>query len=776
MVPSPLVSLPGSITPPRRRLSTDGFATPRAESHFGGRCATSGSCTPHIFHREEWQREGRLPLHPSVCSRSWLRPPHLARRASRGHVVSQRHSLSGCWSEDPKGNQLHRAVKQHGIPGEPVHHAVQRTAKCDPLLLGSCQLPATGVKHAPQTHAPLQTQASQLTQVASVVPAPQAPSPQATAAPPPVQTSQAALAPEPTQGPHPAQTPRPSQAPTPMAGPLVAKTLLAHRGVVSAPGCSLALVAPSPHLKCVERGTSPSRLSETPRGGPLHPAQLTPTLSHRGKSPGCESQATGEHFRRVGHHPRSSLLGVSPGRRSTPSCRATSPSNGTPQPTPPEEAPSRRGSPLFTARLRTMDRADSVSTPMSMSARVPGEGPMLRRSLRQQGSPTPGSKKVGFPGAASTPPTFGWRSMAGAPQSAQGTPQLIARPQATDVAGSASTRCASPGSERTVTLPVSVSEGGREGLRHAPSQQGTSTPTGMGPGTASVASTPPMFGGRSAPGLPPLPGKAENNPGLRRSWMLSRRTSTLQQSRPEPRASSPKPQTESREKTKEHKQKSASRRASAPATTGATGYRRPSWQSDFAVRDQSCILCLGDSLTQGFMGGDSLALCPYSDRLLQRLGEVGHAPVVTNAGVTGEETKKIAERLPGLLHHGHKYDLVLILAGTNDLMSQAPAGAVVNSVKMLHQRAFDAGCRTVLMTIPEFFLANNPASRTTNENRLAANEALRMFASENRHRVILVDIAEYIINDAEHSQFWSSDGVHLSQKGYEMLGDLLAAS
>ena len=79
-----------------------------------------------------------------------------------------------------------------------------------------------------------------------------------------------------------------------------------------------------------------------------------------------------------------------------------------------------------------------------------------------------------------------------------------------------------------------------------------------------------------------------------------------------------------------------------------------------ALCDCSAILCLGDSLTAGYVDGIAPDV-PYTDRLAQRLRKMGGSPVITNAGISGEKSSQMTLRLAGLLHQGLKYDAVVIM-------------------------------------------------------------------------------------------------------------------
>lgn len=174
---------------------------------------------------------------------------------------------------------------------------------------------------------------------------------------------------------------------------------------------------------------------------------------------------------------------------------------------------------------------------------------------------------------------------------------------------------------------------------------------------------------------------------------------------------------------------------------------------------------------------------PYSDRLAQRLIDMGSAAVVTNAGVSGELAKFMPARLPPLLNrkkaalkseNSCPFDLVLILAGTNDLPSCTPH-KLIEHITNLHRIAHRAGARTGLLTIPMLdFETPAKSALDIDADRLAVNAALKKFVNNNRSRTFLIDLAEQIPQDEANREFWEPDGVHFSAKGYEAIGDMIA--
>ena len=124
------------------------------------------------------------------------------------------------------------------------------------------------------------------------------------------------------------------------------------------------------------------------------------------------------------------------------------------------------------------------------------------------------------------------------------------------------------------------------------------------------------------------------------------------------------------------------------------------------------ILAFGDSLTAGYHK-QGTAFAPWAPLLCRLLG----AAVCDHVGFSGFTTGQLVESMdmkaatdvvprawPGLRHKlrtAGPYDVVLILAGTNDLADQVTPAQLVRNLSVLHEAAHAAGARTVCMSIPD---------------------------------------------------------------------------
>lgn len=196
------------------------------------------------------------------------------------------------------------------------------------------------------------------------------------------------------------------------------------------------------------------------------------------------------------------------------------------------------------------------------------------------------------------------------------------------------------------------------------------------------------------------------------------------------------------------------------------------------------ILAFGDSLTAGYhMMGQRFA--PWAPVLKSMLG----VAAVDHIGLSGFTTQQMLDAAddattydvvpmewPGYHTQLRKarYDLVLIMGGTNDLADKVPTAVIVRNLEALHRAAHAAGARTVAMTIPESGSAMHVP--WLGDARRRANEAIQAWASaEPPDRTLFVDAAAFVpYNEGGSPHMWENDGLHMSAHGYEAFGRALA--
>lgn len=201
------------------------------------------------------------------------------------------------------------------------------------------------------------------------------------------------------------------------------------------------------------------------------------------------------------------------------------------------------------------------------------------------------------------------------------------------------------------------------------------------------------------------------------------------------------------------------------------------------------ILCFGDSLTFGLTNS---VPHPYSEKLQEylRFNEGKHRHVeLYNAGRAGEKVQQeMPLRLTNILQGSTgKYNWVIILGGTNDLMSmqsiwepsqsQKDELAIFNAIVQLHKVSHRAGAKTVAMTIPALQCEKSGATSgrfglsTIMEVRLKVNERIRKLAANSAGKVVLADLDKQML--LPRNQLLCSDGIHLTPSAYDRMAAII---
>lgn len=197
------------------------------------------------------------------------------------------------------------------------------------------------------------------------------------------------------------------------------------------------------------------------------------------------------------------------------------------------------------------------------------------------------------------------------------------------------------------------------------------------------------------------------------------------------------------------------------STTSTTTSRRP-----------YRIFAFGDSLTAGLVRsygqeGGSTRFYPYADALRDTLESLLDDPddevIVEHMGKSGWKTAELYEILPEDL----PYDVMIILAGTNDLGTELSAESIVSNLKDLHEAALRRGVwRTMALAIPSS--AYQERIESAREKAKSINNSLKEW---NNPRISFVPFPfPFDYKDKR----WSQDGLHLTKEGYKVLGIYLA--
>lgn len=194
------------------------------------------------------------------------------------------------------------------------------------------------------------------------------------------------------------------------------------------------------------------------------------------------------------------------------------------------------------------------------------------------------------------------------------------------------------------------------------------------------------------------------------------------------------------------------------------------------------ILCYGDSMTVGYCHGGSV-FEPYACAMANRLGFSGIASEITVCGLSGRRADEMVaaassalvdnlgfsgKGLVRTLREDGPFDLVLVMAGTNDMGGGSSPGSIIESLQCLHCACHELGVPTVALAPP-------PApgrGMAWEMMRQPIVDALRQMSMQMPRMLACVDPATLV--PATWSGCWDPDGLHFSVAGSIALGQGLA--
>lgn len=217
----------------------------------------------------------------------------------------------------------------------------------------------------------------------------------------------------------------------------------------------------------------------------------------------------------------------------------------------------------------------------------------------------------------------------------------------------------------------------------------------------------------------------------------------------------------------------APRRSSAPLT-------RQVVEEVEAYCDEADIVCFGDSITAGYHSGGKY-FEPYGKTLSSYMMKLGCRATVRVNGLCGMTARDMAAKMShpaipdvtGTIRKGlnvlldGKPDLVILMAGTNDLGMGMSPQAILSDICTLHRACHARGIRTV--AVAPSTVAHGPS--TFGRQQLATN--LQKWARATPYVVAYCDMMD-IIPHTGPSPLWDVDGLHLSASGSKALGKCLA--
>ena len=189
------------------------------------------------------------------------------------------------------------------------------------------------------------------------------------------------------------------------------------------------------------------------------------------------------------------------------------------------------------------------------------------------------------------------------------------------------------------------------------------------------------------------------------------------------------------------------------------------------------IIAYGDSLTNGLTPGTD-ELFPYAPHLESALQENFPRIKITihQGGISGWSPERLLEDadhedgIRSLIHRVQDppASLVILLAGTNGLKKNEPE-QIFSSVMKLHEFVLNEGInQTIAIGIP-------PLGPVIYDKKLelkinTTNDYIQEFC-ETSDEVTFIPFPFWFAVDDDR---WSSDTLHLSPKGYQVMGEMLA--
>jgi lysophospholipase L1-like esterase len=216
------------------------------------------------------------------------------------------------------------------------------------------------------------------------------------------------------------------------------------------------------------------------------------------------------------------------------------------------------------------------------------------------------------------------------------------------------------------------------------------------------------------------------------------------------------------------------------------------------------ILAFGNSLTEGYT---DFGTCfhPYAIALEKKLSSLLPGLNIS-VDVNGQSGDRVLSRLGGEFLERlqsscsfrksgtpPKYDIVIALGGTNDLGYLANkadcAPEIFEGMKRCYEHVLLAGSSLLCLTVPERAIDTRTSEMAlrTRASRLQLNELIAGFvqshqaAEDGKPKVFIMDlarIAPFPVDEGEDEEFdqriWSPDGLHMSSRGYDFVGEELA--
>jgi lysophospholipase L1-like esterase len=186
-------------------------------------------------------------------------------------------------------------------------------------------------------------------------------------------------------------------------------------------------------------------------------------------------------------------------------------------------------------------------------------------------------------------------------------------------------------------------------------------------------------------------------------------------------------------------------------------------------RNKLRICCFGDSLTWGFVSRG--AQHSYSKKLLQLISSdfPNIAVELSQHGKKGETTGSMVSRLTKLLKKDSKYDVVIILGGTNDIFLTE---ATTQNLEQMYKVCRSYNALVIMASLPPAEYDKRPNSTWILESKKKINDFIRQLIP-NKHFIDLSnELPLHSLSESDKDALWS-DHMHPSAAGYDMMADII---
>ncbi|KAI1259811.1 GDSL-like Lipase/Acylhydrolase [Xylariaceae sp. FL1019] len=180
------------------------------------------------------------------------------------------------------------------------------------------------------------------------------------------------------------------------------------------------------------------------------------------------------------------------------------------------------------------------------------------------------------------------------------------------------------------------------------------------------------------------------------------------------------------------------------------------------------ILCFGNSLTAGYPAGN-----PYAVKLAEKIEKEcpGRKVEFDVEGLPGDlvTTGQFIERMASAWTIAEKpYDWTIVLGGTNDLGWGRTSEAIIEGLKRTWGIPLSRGGKVLSLTVPE----TKGKFQSITQKRNEVNDAIRSYE---RTRFFHFDLFKAVpyhgMEPEDRARYWEPDGVHLSEAGYDYMGE-----